>query len=72
MEDAIRLVKAAGITPVLAHYTPIPRTRLWDAARAASRYDLAADPIYTNNAIFPCQEENFSWPVLSRLKRMVE
>jgi hypothetical protein len=72
MEDAIRLVKAAGITPVLAHYTPIPRTRLWEAARAASRDDLAADPIYTNNAIFPCQEENFSWPVLSRLKRMVE
>jgi hypothetical protein len=71
VEDSIRMVKAAGITPVLAHFTPIPHTRLWEAARAASRYDLAADPVFTNNAIFPCQEENFSWPVLSRLKQMV-
>jgi radical SAM superfamily enzyme YgiQ (UPF0313 family) len=71
VEDSIRMVKEAGITPVLAHYTPIPRTRLWEAAKAASRYDLEADPIFTNNAIFPCQEEDFSWQVLSRLKQML-
>jgi hypothetical protein len=71
VEDAIRIVKAAGITPVLAHYTPIPHTGLWEAARAVSRYDLAADPVFTNNAIFPCQGEDFSWPVLSKLKQMV-
>ena len=71
VEDSIRMVKAAGITPVMAHYTPIPHTRLWEAAKAVSRYDLAADPVYTNNAIFPCQKENFSWQALSRLKQMV-
>lgn len=71
VEDAIRIVKAAGITPVLAHYTPIPHTGLWEAARAVSRYDLATDPVFTNNAIFPCQGEDFSWPVLSKLKQMV-
>jgi hypothetical protein len=70
-EDAVRMVKAAGITPVLAHYTPIPHTRLWETARAASRYDLAADPIFTNNAVSPCRKEDFSWPALSRLKQMV-
>jgi radical SAM superfamily enzyme YgiQ (UPF0313 family) len=67
---SIQVVKAAGVTPVLAHYTPIPHTALWPAAVAASRYDLAADPIFSNNAVFPCQQEEFSWPALSRLKRM--
>lgn len=67
---SIGVVKSAGITPVLAHYTPIPQTRMWPQAIAHSRYDLAADPIYTNNALFPCHGENFSWQTLSRLKRL--
>ena len=71
VEDSIRLVKEIGITPVLAHYTPIPHTRLWEEAKAISRYDLSADPVFTNNAVFPCQREDFSWQALSRLKQMV-
>lgn len=70
VEDSITVVKQAGITPVIAHYTPIPHTPMWKAAVAASRYDLESDPIFTNNAIFPCQSERFSWEVLSRLKRL--
>ena len=69
---SIEVVKAVGITPVLAHYTPIPHTRLWSDAVAHSRYDLAADPIYCNNAIFPCQREDFSWQTLSRLKQLIQ
>jgi hypothetical protein len=68
--DSIRLVKDEGIRPILAYYTPIPHTRMWARAVAASRYDLAADPIYCNNAVFPCQPDNFSWEVLSKLKEM--
>jgi radical SAM superfamily enzyme YgiQ (UPF0313 family) len=68
VENSIRVVKQAGITPVIAHYTPIPHTPMWDDAVAASRYDLSADPIFSNNAIFPCQSETFSWDVLRRLK----
>lgn len=68
---SVDVVKAAGITPILAHYTPIPHTRLWDAAVAASRYDLEADPVYSNNAIFPCQRDAFSWSVLSSLKQYI-
>ena len=72
VEHSIRVVKSAGITPVLAHFTPIPHTRMWAAAVANSRYDLAADPIYCNNAIFPCHGEEFSWQTLSRLKRLAQ
>lgn len=66
--ESIRFVKDQGIRPVLAYYTPIPHTRLWGEAVAASRYDLEADPIFSNNAILPCQAESFSWQQLSRLK----
>jgi radical SAM superfamily enzyme YgiQ (UPF0313 family) len=72
VENAIAVVKQAGITPVIAHYTPIPHTPMWEEAVGASRYDLEADPIYTNNAIFPCQSETFSWDVLTRLKNLAK
>ena len=69
VKSAIDLVKAQGITPILAHYTPIPHTPLWEKAVAASRYDLNADPVYANNAVMPCRKEPFSWEKLTRLKR---
>lgn len=67
---SIRIVKQSGITPVLAHYTPIPHTALWPAAVAASRYELEADPVFTNNAVFPCQKEPFSWETATFLKKL--
>jgi radical SAM superfamily enzyme YgiQ (UPF0313 family) len=70
VEHSIAVVKRAGITPVIAHYTPIPHTPMWPQAVAAARYDLEADPIFSNNALFPCQSETFSWTVLSRLKHL--
>jgi radical SAM superfamily enzyme YgiQ (UPF0313 family) len=66
--QSIQTVKQNGITPVIAYYTPIPHTELWPQAVAASRYDLEADPIFTNNAIIPCQKEPFSWEKISSLK----
>ena len=70
VRDSIAVVKANGITPILAYYTPIPHTRLWAAACRASRYDLEADPVFCNNAILPCLPEKFSWQALSRLKQL--
>jgi radical SAM superfamily enzyme YgiQ (UPF0313 family) len=70
LEKSIRTVKTMGIRPILAYYTPIPHTTLWKRAVAVSRYDLEADPVYTNNAIFPCQTEAFSWEALSHLKQL--
>jgi radical SAM superfamily enzyme YgiQ (UPF0313 family) len=69
---SVETVRKAGITPVPAHFTPIPHTALWPAAVASSRYDLESDPIFTNNAIFPCQKELFSWEPQIRLKNLVK
>jgi len=70
IEHSICTVKQLGITPVLAHYTPIPQTALWPRAVAASRYDLESDPVFTNNAIMPCRKEPFVWDTLTRLKEL--
>lgn len=70
VEESIQVVKQSGITPILAHYTPIPGTRLWEKAVSSSRYDLKSDPLFTNNAVFPCHDETFSWKTLSCLKEL--
>ena len=63
------LAGALLAAPVLAQYSPIPRTTLWPKAKATSRYDLAADPLFHNNSLFPCWPQ-FSWDRYTRLKRL--
>ncbi len=70
IEKSIETVRKSGITPVLAYYSPIPHTALWSKAVKSSRYDLASDPLFTNNAIMPCQHEAFSWKIISHLKNL--
>jgi radical SAM superfamily enzyme YgiQ (UPF0313 family) len=68
--DAVKTVGESGLTPVLAYYSPIPHTALWPKATASSRYDLESDPLFTNNAILPCQNQPFSWKTISYLKNL--
>jgi radical SAM superfamily enzyme YgiQ (UPF0313 family) len=70
IENSIQTVKRTGATPILAYYSPIPKTTLWREAVAASRYNLESDPLFTNNAILPCQREPFSWQTISHLKKL--
>jgi len=69
--DSFETVRESGLSPVPAYYSPIPQTALWEQAVASSRYDLNADPIFTNNAIFPCQKEGFSWETVAFIKGQV-
>jgi hypothetical protein len=39
---------------------------------AASRYNLESDPIFTNNALLPCQKEAFAWQKITRLKELAK
>ena len=70
IEYSVKAVIQQKITPVLAYYSPIPHTKMWSKAVDSSRYDLESDPVFTNNAIFPCQKENFSWEKISHLKNL--
>jgi len=70
VEHSIRIVQEAEITPILAYYSPIPNTEMWPRAKAASRYDLEADPLFTNNSIMPCQTGAFDWEKITHLKAL--
>jgi hypothetical protein len=52
--STITYVGEAGATPYLSEYSPIPHTELWKEAIAASRFDLASEPLFHNNSILPC------------------
>ncbi len=71
IEESITIVRQSQITPILAYYSPIPHTALWERAVVSSRYDLKSDPIFTNNSILPCQKEPFSWAAITHLKETV-
>ncbi len=71
VEASILTVKQNRITPVPTYYTPIPHTAMWKEAVAVSPYDLEADPVFSNNALFPCMPEGFSWKIITRFKDMV-
>ena len=70
-KHSIDIVKQIGITPIAAYYTPIPHTILWPKAVAASSYDIESDPIFTNNAVMPCQKQPFNWQTISELKELI-
>ena len=72
VKASIQIVKKTGLTPILAHYTPIPHTAMWPRAVDVSRYDLEKDPVFTNNAVMPCEPDGFSWKRLSELKRLIQ
>lgn len=70
VEASVRLVKKTGIIPVLAFYTPIPHTPLWEKAVRTSKYDLLKHPVFTNNTLFPCVHSNADVKRISQLKRL--
>ncbi len=70
--QSIEMINTLPVTPVWAYYSPIPHTALWEKAVSSSRYDLESDPIFSNNAIFPCRREPFSWADITNLKNLVK
>ena len=65
---SVEMAEKAGLKPVPAYYSPIPHTRMWEKAAATSRYDIESDPLFTNNAIFPCAPQDMSWDDIHRMK----
>lgn len=68
---AVEIVRQSGITPIPAYYTPIPKTAMWAEACKTSRYDLASDPAFTNNAVLPCSHKDFTWDEVAKIKAAV-
>lgn len=67
--ESIRYVRAHGARPILAEYSPIPGTALWDAARQASPYPLSEEPLFQNNSLLPCAHPTLTAREYRELKR---
>jgi len=67
--NTIQLVKEQGLKPLIAEYSPIPGTALWEKAVALSPYPIAEEPLFHNNTLLPCQWEKFTLNELERLKQ---
>jgi len=67
--NTIKFVKGIKIIPFLAEYSPIPHTLLWKKAVEISPYDIASEPLYHNNVLLPCwdDEKKRRFPMLKKM-----
>ncbi|MCP4718160.1 MAG: radical SAM protein [Desulfobacteraceae bacterium] len=67
---SMEIVKRTGLLPVLAYYTPIPHTPMWEDAVKNARFDITKHPVFTNNTLFPCVKSDTDRNRISQLKNM--
>jgi radical SAM superfamily enzyme YgiQ (UPF0313 family) len=68
VRESIDFVLECGAKPVLAEYSPIPGTKMWAEAVALSPFDIQGEPLYHNNSLLPCRNNDFSYDVYSEIK----
>jgi radical SAM superfamily enzyme YgiQ (UPF0313 family) len=56
--ETIDFVANTGAIPYLSEYSPIPHTDLWAEAVSHSKYPLSSEPLFHNNTLLPCWDEN--------------
>jgi radical SAM superfamily enzyme YgiQ (UPF0313 family) len=68
--QSISFVHQSGAQPLVAEFSPIPGTLMWDKAAAVSTFDIGAEPLYHNNTFFACRRPDFSYADMVALKRL--
>lgn len=70
--DSVAFVQECGARPMLAEYSPIPGTKMWGEAVACSSFDILNEPLYHNNSLLPCRNNDFSFEVYAGLKKKIQ
>ena len=70
VKESIRFVRSCGARPIIAEYSPIPGTALWNEAVAASPYPIAEEPLFQNNSLLPCRNDSLTYERYQMLKHM--
>jgi radical SAM superfamily enzyme YgiQ (UPF0313 family) len=70
VQESIRFVRSAGARPLLAEYSPIPGSDLWNNAIASSPYPIDTEPLFQNNTILPCKSASLTDEMYQTLKLM--
>jgi radical SAM superfamily enzyme YgiQ (UPF0313 family) len=68
IEAGIDLVWGIGAKPILAEYSPIPGTTLWNEAVRQARYDIVREPLFQNNSLLSCLRSDISTTDFQALK----
>jgi radical SAM superfamily enzyme YgiQ (UPF0313 family) len=68
VSDSIDFVLECGAKPVLVEYSPIPDTQMWEEAVALSPFDIRGEPLYHNNSLLPCRNDDFTYSRYQELK----
>ena len=72
IEQAINFAKKNNVQPFLAHYSPIPGSRLFEQAQKHSPYPLDQEPLYQNSSIWPCYPGGFSWEERQKWQKILQ
>ena len=70
--ESIRYVQACGAKPVIAEYSPIPGTALWDESVRTSAHDIAKEPLWHNNTLLPCASTDLTYDRYRQLKQLAK
>jgi len=68
VQEGIDFVKKCGAKVMLAEYSPIPKTKMWSDAVASSPFDIQGEPLYHNNSLLPCRNDDFTYEVYAKIK----
>jgi radical SAM superfamily enzyme YgiQ (UPF0313 family) len=71
VEESVNHVLLRGATPIIAEYSPIPGTALWNEAVASSPFDIENEPFFHNNTLLPCQSEKLTYGMYRQLKEQL-
>lgn len=70
VRESIRFVKSCGARPIIAEFSPIPGTLIWEESVKESAYNISEEPLYHNNSILPCRGEELTYEMYRELKML--
>jgi hypothetical protein len=71
VEESMNYVRHCGAVPIIAEYSPIPQTALWQEAVRSSPFAIEKEPLFHNNTLLPCRNEKLTYGMYRQLKRML-
>jgi radical SAM superfamily enzyme YgiQ (UPF0313 family) len=71
IEDDVDRVLQAGAFPKLAEYSPIPGTRMWEAATRFARFPIDREPLFQNCTLLPTAEPGVDGEFLGKIRKRI-
>ena len=68
VRESINLVKSCGARPIIAEFSPIPGTPIWEESVKTSPYNISEEPLFHNNSLLSCRGEGLTYEMYRELK----